>query len=242
MGRMRRQLSLARDSEVVADKVAVAFVSQATHRSRCTVSRVLSVSPAVLRPDCPCWTTDANMLRSLRRHRLQDCHPCRRSRSVKAVSRRRANKADARFALLGKFSIRLVPDMTVDKVTELVCKYVEDEFAKIKTKNKMTVEMVHGGEPWVVSADSILTFQAPISDPFRSVRPTRTTTTTARPLVPPSKFTASSRLSPAKVAQSLSPCHLPTRSTSMCACCRWDVAMTVRIAPTRSWTRAITFR
>lgn len=41
--------------------------------------------------------------------------------------------------------------MTVDKVTELVCKYVEDEFAKIQTKNKMSVEMVHGGEPWVVS-------------------------------------------------------------------------------------------
>lgn len=48
----------------------------------------------------------------------------------------------------GKFSIRLVPNMTVDKTAEIVCDYINKEFAKIKTKNKMTVEMLHGGEPW----------------------------------------------------------------------------------------------
>ncbi|KAG7535894.1 hypothetical protein FFLO_03640 [Filobasidium floriforme] len=49
----------------------------------------------------------------------------------------------------GKFSIRLVPDMTTAKVTECVLKYVKEEFAKIDTKCKMSVEMVHGGEPWM---------------------------------------------------------------------------------------------
>jgi acetylornithine deacetylase/succinyl-diaminopimelate desuccinylase-like protein len=53
----------------------------------------------------------------------------------------------------GKFSIRLVPNLTLEEVTKLVCDYVNAEFAKINTKSKMTVEMVHGGEPWVVSAD-----------------------------------------------------------------------------------------
>ncbi|KAJ9097379.1 hypothetical protein QFC19_006849 [Naganishia cerealis] len=52
-------------------------------------------------------------------------------------------------AVHGKFSIRLVPNLTLDAVTKLVCDYVNAEFAKIKTKSKMTVEMVHGGEPWV---------------------------------------------------------------------------------------------
>lgn len=52
----------------------------------------------------------------------------------------------------GKFSIRLVPNLTLDEVTKLVCDYVNAEFAKINTKSKMTVEMVHGGEPWVVSS------------------------------------------------------------------------------------------
>lgn len=39
--------------------------------------------------------------------------------------------------------------MTTAKVTECVLKYVKEEFAKIDTKCKMNVEMVHGGEPWM---------------------------------------------------------------------------------------------
>lgn len=43
-----------------------------------------------------------------------------------------------------------MPNLTLDEVTKLVCDYVNAEFAKINTKSKMTVEMLHGGEPWVV--------------------------------------------------------------------------------------------
>jgi hypothetical protein len=39
--------------------------------------------------------------------------------------------------------------MSTPKVTECVLKYVNDEFAKINTKCKMTVELMHGGEPWM---------------------------------------------------------------------------------------------
>ncbi|KAB5591097.1 Cytosolic nonspecific dipeptidase [Ceratobasidium theobromae] len=49
----------------------------------------------------------------------------------------------------GKFSIRLVPDMTPENVDGLVIKYLEAEFAKLGSKNKMTVENLHGGKPYV---------------------------------------------------------------------------------------------
>jgi len=49
----------------------------------------------------------------------------------------------------GKFSIRLVPDQTPQNVDPLVIKYLEDEFAKLGSKNKMTIENLHGGKPWV---------------------------------------------------------------------------------------------
>jgi hypothetical protein len=58
----------------------------------------------------------------------------------------------------GKFSIRLVPDMTTAKVTECVLKYVKEEFAKIDTKCKMSVEMVHGGEPWMADPNVSILF------------------------------------------------------------------------------------
>ena len=51
--------------------------------------------------------------------------------------------------VLGKFSIRLVPYMTPEKVDKLVIKYLEEEFAKLGTKNKLKVESLHGGKPWV---------------------------------------------------------------------------------------------
>lgn len=52
--------------------------------------------------------------------------------------------------LLGKFSIRLVPNLTVASVTELVVKYIQEEFKKLGSKNKMEVYLTHGGEPWIV--------------------------------------------------------------------------------------------
>jgi Cys-Gly metallodipeptidase DUG1 len=36
-------------------------------------------------------------------------------------------------------------------VTDLVIKYVEDEFKKLGSKNKLEVVLTHGGEPWIVS-------------------------------------------------------------------------------------------
>ncbi|KAG2134128.1 hypothetical protein DEU56DRAFT_950402 [Suillus clintonianus] len=49
----------------------------------------------------------------------------------------------------GKFSIRLVPPQTPEKIVPLVNAYLEAEFAKFNSKNKMEVEYQHGGKPWV---------------------------------------------------------------------------------------------
>jgi Cys-Gly metallodipeptidase DUG1 len=49
----------------------------------------------------------------------------------------------------GKFSIRLVPNMTPDQVFPIVKKYLEAEFAKLGSKNTLKVEAPHGGKPWV---------------------------------------------------------------------------------------------
>lgn len=49
----------------------------------------------------------------------------------------------------GKFSIRLVPPQTPEKIIPLVNAHLEAEFAKFNSKNKMEVEFLHGGKPWV---------------------------------------------------------------------------------------------
>jgi Cys-Gly metallodipeptidase DUG1 len=49
----------------------------------------------------------------------------------------------------GKFSIRLVPPQTPEAVDPLVVAHLEREFAKLRSKNKLTVEGLHGGKPWV---------------------------------------------------------------------------------------------
>ncbi|KAI5475153.1 hypothetical protein MNV49_001869 [Pseudohyphozyma bogoriensis] len=52
-------------------------------------------------------------------------------------------------AVHGKFSIRLVPDLTPEGVDALVQPYLKAEFAKLKSKNTLKVEMISGGRPWV---------------------------------------------------------------------------------------------
>lgn len=53
--------------------------------------------------------------------------------------------------VIGKFSIRTVPDMESDRVDELVFKYVKDEFKKLNSKNILDVSLQHAGNWWVAS-------------------------------------------------------------------------------------------
>jgi Cys-Gly metallodipeptidase DUG1 len=47
------------------------------------------------------------------------------------------------------YPLRLVPDQTPEKVGLLVRAYVESEFAKLNTRNKLQFEDHHGGKPWL---------------------------------------------------------------------------------------------
>lgn len=53
--------------------------------------------------------------------------------------------------VIGKFSIRTVPNMESDKVDSHVFKYVKDEFAKLGSKNTIDVRLNHAGNWWVAS-------------------------------------------------------------------------------------------
>jgi nonspecific dipeptidase len=47
--------------------------------------------------------------------------------------------------VIGKFSIRLVPNQDPEKIFKIVEKYVGQEFAKLNSPNKMKLAMDHGG-------------------------------------------------------------------------------------------------
>ncbi|KAF2020383.1 CNDP dipeptidase [Aaosphaeria arxii CBS 175.79] len=51
--------------------------------------------------------------------------------------------------VIGKFSIRTVPNMEIDPVTKLVEEHVNQEWAKLGSKNKMKFNVVHCGKWWV---------------------------------------------------------------------------------------------
>lgn len=53
--------------------------------------------------------------------------------------------------VIGKFSIRTVPNMEIDKTNEAVIKYVEDVFKKLNSKNTLKVYPQHCGKWWVAS-------------------------------------------------------------------------------------------
>ncbi|KAK9436363.1 glutamate carboxypeptidase [Metarhizium brunneum] len=53
--------------------------------------------------------------------------------------------------VIGKFSIRTVPNMDIDTTNNCVYKYVEEQFAKLNSKNTMKVYAQHTGKWWAAS-------------------------------------------------------------------------------------------
>jgi nonspecific dipeptidase len=51
--------------------------------------------------------------------------------------------------VIGKFSIRLVPNQDPQKVGKQVIDYLKKEFQKMDSPNKLTIHMPNGGKPWV---------------------------------------------------------------------------------------------
>jgi Cys-Gly metallodipeptidase DUG1 len=55
--------------------------------------------------------------------------------------------------VIGKFSIRTVPNMEPSDVSKLVNSYLQKTFTTLHTKNSMSVEELHAGKWWVASPD-----------------------------------------------------------------------------------------
>ena len=53
--------------------------------------------------------------------------------------------------VIGKFSIRTVPNMEIEDVNKLVFDYINAEFKKLNSKNKLNVSLQHAGKWWVAS-------------------------------------------------------------------------------------------
>jgi Cys-Gly metallodipeptidase DUG1 len=53
--------------------------------------------------------------------------------------------------VIGKFSIRTVPNMEPEDVDKLVFDYINKQFAKLKSPNKLNVTLQHAGKWWVAS-------------------------------------------------------------------------------------------
>ena len=53
--------------------------------------------------------------------------------------------------VIGKFSIRTVPDMQSERVNELVYAYVQSQFTKLRSKNRLDISLAHSGGWWVAS-------------------------------------------------------------------------------------------
>lgn len=53
--------------------------------------------------------------------------------------------------VIGKFSMRLVPDQTPERIGEHVKAHLEAEFAKLGSPNVMEAKLIHGAKPWLSS-------------------------------------------------------------------------------------------
>ena len=55
--------------------------------------------------------------------------------------------------MIGKFSIRIVPNQTPEIVEDVVVKYCNKVWSKRKSPNKMTAKMFGGGRCWLSDPD-----------------------------------------------------------------------------------------
>ena len=55
--------------------------------------------------------------------------------------------------MIGKFSIRIVPNQTPEIVEDVVVKYCNKVWSTRKSPNKMTAKMFHGGRCWLSDPD-----------------------------------------------------------------------------------------
>ncbi|CAF0885434.1 unnamed protein product [Brachionus calyciflorus] len=55
--------------------------------------------------------------------------------------------------VIGKFSIRIVPDQEPEEIERIVVEYIENKFKERNSPNKLKAYMFHGGKPWIANYD-----------------------------------------------------------------------------------------
>lgn len=55
--------------------------------------------------------------------------------------------------VIGKFSLRLVPDQDPQRIGKVVEKHLQKEFKKLNSPNKMKVSLIHYAKAWLSSPD-----------------------------------------------------------------------------------------
>lgn len=141
--------------------------------------------------------------------------------------------------VIGKFSIRTVPNMEIEEVNKLVYKYVKEEFAKLKSKNTMDVSLQHAGKWWAASPKN-WNFSAASKAVERvfGVKPDFTREG--------GRYAVSVNLSHRSdtdyVTVYPSPSHSSKQRERRSSCCRWGARRTQHIPSTRSSTRGTTLK
>lgn len=143
--------------------------------------------------------------------------------------------------VIGKFSIRTVPNMESEDVNKLVFDHVKAEFAKLNSKNKLDVWLQHDGKWWVASPKhwNFSAASKAVEQVF-GVAPDMTREGGRYVLKTIAKSCALYETNVIAVSPSLSlSSKLPARMSSSCP---W-VALLMLLTPlTRSWTAATTLR
>jgi len=76
-------------------------------------------------------------------------HPSLSLHGIEGAFAETGSKTVIPKTVIGKFSIRIVPNMEPEVVEKKVVDYLEEEFKKLGTPNKCKVSMGHGGKPWL---------------------------------------------------------------------------------------------
>ncbi|CAB9500595.1 Cys-Gly metallodipeptidase DUG1 [Seminavis robusta] len=102
-------------------------------------SKVSSVSNKLLHPD----------KKSLLMHRWR--YPTLSLHGIEGAFSGPGAKTVIPSRVIGKFSLRLVPDQKAAQIESVVKEHVEAEFAKLGSPNKMSIKMSHGAKAWLSS-------------------------------------------------------------------------------------------
>jgi len=76
-------------------------------------------------------------------------NPCLSLHGIEGAFSSAGSKTVIPAKVSGKYSIRLVPNLTPEAVSSICTTFLQSEFEKLGSKNKIQIETLHGGKPWL---------------------------------------------------------------------------------------------